>query len=275
VIYFSTQPRNHIVEAHLADGGWCVRVEDRMIVLRADGHRTDLIDLEALPFTLGGRIDFQVQNALAAVAAGWGAGLNPALIARALTTFTTDSATVPGRFNIMEFNGVEVIVDYAHNTSAMVALGQAVQALGERRTIVALHLPGDRRDEDLLATIDATTSWTDEYILFDMEDRRGRAVNEVPELMAAYLPPDKPWRIYADQRRGVSAAWASARPGDRVMLLIDDVDDGLLLLDQLTGVGADSVLCEAPITARDGRAGRFDAATSRQSSRIASHRRWR
>lgn len=81
------------------------------------------------------------------------AGLNPAMIARALTTFETSSTQVPGRFNRLEINGVELLLDYGHNPAALEALSQAVQALEPRRTTMAITLPGDRRIDEATAII--------------------------------------------------------------------------------------------------------------------------
>ena len=98
--------------------------------------------------------------------------LNPAMIARALTTFASDPDTVPGRFNVMEWNGVEVVVDYAHNIEAMKALSEALDALGRRHTVMMLTLPGDRPDDDLIATMRTTLPAVDEYVLYDSAERR-------------------------------------------------------------------------------------------------------
>src|SRR5215218_4992994 len=126
VVYLSTNPRQHVVVAHLAAGGRSVVIEDGAIVLAEGASRIELIELARVAFTRAGAIGFQVQNALAATAAAWAAGLNPAMIARALTTFATDEQMAPGRFNTMEIAGVEIILDYGHNTAAVAALGQAV-----------------------------------------------------------------------------------------------------------------------------------------------------
>src|SRR6185369_9540003 len=114
----------------------------------------------------------------------WGAGLNPAMIVRALTTFTTDLNMVPGRFNVFELGGVQIVLDYGHNLAAMKALAEAVEALGPRHTVMALTLPGDRRDEDLIATLNATFPFANEYVLQDQEDLRGRPPMAVPNLLA-------------------------------------------------------------------------------------------
>jgi cyanophycin synthetase len=96
VIYFSRVAHSRTLAAHCAAGGRGVVAVDGAIWLRAHNAETMLIELKRLPWTDAGRIGFQVENALAATAAAWAAGLNPALIALGLATFTTDEWT-PGR----------------------------------------------------------------------------------------------------------------------------------------------------------------------------------
>ncbi|HLM46728.1 MAG TPA: cyanophycin synthetase, partial [Myxococcaceae bacterium] len=100
VVYFARSPENSVLQAHLAQGGSGVFVDNGAIVTVREGRRQVLIELERVGFTAGGALRFQVENALAATAAAWAAGLNPALIVRALTTFRTDMKTTPGRFNL-------------------------------------------------------------------------------------------------------------------------------------------------------------------------------
>jgi cyanophycin synthetase len=248
VVYFSLNPNNHILQAHLAEGGWGVFVEDGTIVLAKGDDRVDLIELERIPFTAGGKIRFQVMNALASVAATWAAGLNPAIIGRALTTFKADSAMAPGRFNVSELNGVEVVFDYGHNAAAIKALGEALDAIGKRRTVMVIGLPGDRRDEDLRATFEATLPFVDEYILHDLEDRRERAENEVPHLMASSIPTDKSYEIVPDQNEGILHAWKRVRPGDRLVVIADIVDKSLELLQSLAESVTEDASCVAPLS---------------------------
>ena len=189
VIYYALSAQHPVMAAHLAEGEAGVYVEDGRIVV-ADGKQVmEVVDLSRVEFTVDGKIEFQVMNALAATAAAWAAGLNPAMIARALTTFVTDEQSVPGRFNRMELHGIELILDYGHNPAALAALGQAVRALEPRRTVMAITLPGDRRDEDMDASLTATLSYVDEYILYDAIDLRGGAIGEIPGRMREQLPP--------------------------------------------------------------------------------------
>jgi cyanophycin synthetase len=247
VIYFSARAQQHIVASHLASGGRAVFVEDGAIVLADGTERVELVELARVPFTHGGAIGFQVQNALAATAAAWGSGLNPALIARALTTFVTDSRTVPGRFNLSERHGIQVVLDYGHNVAALTALRQAVESLGPRRTVLALGLPGDRRDDDLRATAHCLTPVVDEYVLYELRDRRGRAVGEVQGIMREALPVAAPCALVPDQRAALAHAWTRVRPGDRLILIIDEVEEALEAMEVITEGGAANSGCDTPI----------------------------
>jgi cyanophycin synthetase len=247
VIYFSRTADHHVMAAHLAEGESGVYVEEGRIVLATGTRQTELVELERLPFTFGGRIDFQVMNALAATAAAWAAGLNPAMIVRALTTFQTDADTIPGRFNLFELDGVEVILDYAHNPAGLAALGQAIQSLEPRRTLMALTLPGDRRDGDLVKSAQATTSYVHGYVLFDAGDRRGRAVNEVPQLICDNLPPKTPCRFAPGEQEAAGVAWQLVRPGDRLVFICDDPERTLATLRSLAGKRTSDLGCEYPL----------------------------
>jgi cyanophycin synthetase len=247
VVYFGRDGQQHVLAAHLAAGGRGVFVADGVIKLAHNQTNVDLIELERIDFTLGGAIGFQVENALAAVAAAWAAGLNPALIARALTTFQADTKMAPGRFNVIEAAGVQIVMDYGHNAAALAALGQAVQALGDRRTVMLLGLPGDRTDADLVATIEATIPFVDEYVLYDLHDRRGRGRSEVPRLLRRCLPKCVRCAMARDQAEALQKGWKRVGPGERLVLIVDEVDEALELVHGLLESSTKDAVCETPI----------------------------
>ncbi len=247
VVYFSLNPESEVVAAHLRDGGRAVVVEHDRIVLRTGDAASDLIDIDRLPFTAGARIRFQVANALAAVAATWGAGVNPAIIGRALGTFHSDATSSPGRFNVFDVRGVQVLVDYGHNEAAMRALGEAVHGLGARRTVVVLALPGDRLDRDLRATAAATVGFAEEYVLYDFRDRRGRAPGEVPALVMQAVPGDRVVATARDEREAIRIAWTRVRAGDRLLVIADEVDATVQNVRTLGPAGDEA--CGSPLAA--------------------------
>ncbi len=250
VVYFSQSEQNHVMEAHLAEGGWGVFVSEGIITLAKGSDRVDLTALERVPFTYGGKIRFQIANALAAVAAAWAAGVNPAIIGRALTTFKTDMGSMPGRFNLMELNGVEILLDYGHNQAAMSALAEAVTALEPRRTILAIGLPGDRRDEDIIATFDATLAFADEFVLYDLEDLREREPLELPKMMQSHLPEGTPSTLAANDKEAIAIAWKRVNPGDRLVITADIVDHALKTVESLAAGQTEDAECTTPVDDR-------------------------
>ncbi|HLL81995.1 MAG TPA: cyanophycin synthetase, partial [Longimicrobium sp.] len=221
------------VREHLARGGTCVLAEDGRIVIATGTRRSPVVELERVPFTHGGRFGFQVQNALAATAAAWASGLSVSVIAETLTRFDTNTSLVPGRFNMMELFGREIIVDYGHNSGAMHAMGQAVGSLELRRTLMVLGLPGDRRNEELVATALAAVPFVDEFVLYDLADLRERAPGEVPRLLGSELPHETPREYATNEKEALLAALKTSRPGDRIILISDIVDQTLEMIELL------------------------------------------
>ncbi|MFP2907986.1 glutamate ligase domain-containing protein [Pyxidicoccus sp. 3LFB2] len=183
---------------------------------------------------------------LAASAAAWAAGVNPAMIARALTTFRADPATAPGRFNVLGVAGRQVIVDYGHNTAAMRALAEALPRDGARKTLMVVGLPGDRRDEDLITTFQAAMPMADEYVVHDLKNLRGRTRNEVPQLMMSCITDGRPCQVVADPKEGISRAFHRTQPGDRIIVIADEVDEALELVNALA-CEHDEELCSSPV----------------------------
>jgi cyanophycin synthetase len=104
------------------------RLRGRGCIVAAEGNWRETVALADIPLTRNGAIGFQVENAMAAVAAAWGAGLSWDAIRAGLASFVNDADNAPGRFNVMDYRGATVIADYGHNPDAMRALVQAVEA---------------------------------------------------------------------------------------------------------------------------------------------------
>jgi len=193
------------------------------------------IALRDVPLTRNGAIGFQVDNAMAAVAAAWGAGLTWDAIRRGLATFSSDTDNVPGRFNIMNFRGATVIADYGHNPDAMRALVAAVEALPARHRSVVISGAGDRRDEDIREQTQILGGCFDDVVLFQDACQRGRADGEVIRLLREGLAGAKRTRRI-DEIRGefvaIDLALDRLEPGDLCLVLVDQVDEALAHLSQ-------------------------------------------
>lgn len=212
---------------HVADGGMAVMhdmVTDK-IILHDSRQATPVCQARDIPATLGGHALFNVQNALAAIGAAYGAGIPVADIARALSSFHSTFEQNPGRMNVHDDHGFRVILDYAHNPEALRALGRLVAALKPigARSIGMVSIPGDRREAEIRAMGEIAAEYFDILVFRETPDNRGRPAGEVMRLMSegARAAGCAPERIHClhEEDDAATAALEMAAPGDLVTLL--------------------------------------------------------
>src|SRR5690606_37831434 len=121
--------------------------------------------LQTIPLTRNGSIGFQLENAMAALAAAWALGLDWESIRRGAATFVNDAQSAPGRFNMFSYRGATLIADYGHNPDAIAALVQAVDAMPAKRRSVVISGAGDRRDIDIRRQTEILGDAFDDVIL--------------------------------------------------------------------------------------------------------------
>ncbi|HNK18319.1 MAG TPA: Mur ligase family protein, partial [Piscinibacter sp.] len=234
IIYFCADRHLPLMATHRAQGRRCVFVDDEHIVA-VEGNARDSIPLRDVPLTRAGQLGFQVENAMAAVAAAWGLGLPTDVIRRGLASFNSDSDNAPGRFNVMDYRGATVIADYGHNPDAMRALVAAVEAMSAKRRSVVISGAGDRRDEDIREQTQILGAAFDSVLLYQDAAQRGRADGEVIALLREGLK-GAPRTREVEEIRGefvaIDRALAALAPGDLCLVLVDQVDEALAHLHQ-------------------------------------------
>ena len=168
VIYFA-RARNAVIDGHLAAGGRAVLLEDGQIVLAQGREQRQTLGVAAdVPLSYDGRVGFQLDNLLAALAAAWALGLSDDLMRTGVDTFDVGQAGVPGRFTVFRRGEATVVVDDAHNADAMRALIEALDAFPAARRHAVCALGALRRSQDwqaqaavLAAGFDQLTLTTD------------------------------------------------------------------------------------------------------------------
>jgi cyanophycin synthetase len=113
--------------------------------------------------------------------------------------------------------------------------------------VLVIGLPGDRRDDDLRDTMRRAGSFAHLVLLHDLEDRRGRNVDEVPNLLRPVVPQGVPTEILKDQRAAIQRAWQLVQPGDRLVVIADIVDEALATLKSLTSTTGEDEHCVHPL----------------------------
>ncbi|WP_020693852.1 cyanophycin synthetase [Noviherbaspirillum massiliense] len=229
VTYFAKDVHEPVLTTHRAQGRRVVYVDGDAIVAE-EGKFAHRIRLADIPLTHNGTIGFQVENAMAAIAAAWGLGIDWDIVHAGLKTFVNNASTAPGRFNLFSYRGATLIADYGHNPDAIAALVRAVESMPAKRRSVVISGAGDRRDIDIRRQTEILGDAFDEVVLYEDQCQRGRADGEVIALLREGLAKAKRTSSIKEIRGeflAIDTALASLSSGDLCLILIDQVEEAL------------------------------------------------
>ncbi|HQU68076.1 MAG TPA: cyanophycin synthetase [Albidovulum sp.] len=232
ICYVTTNSNHPLVKEHIRAGGRAVVLEKAMngdmITIYANGLHMPVLWSHLIPATLEGKALYNVQNAMFACAMSHAFGLDLDNIRHGLRTFDTSFFQVPGRTNVYDEHPFKVILDYGHNSAAIAAMAGLADRLDVKgRRLVVAAMPGDRRDEDILASARELAGHFDHYFLKPDDDRRGRGEMEVPqmlrdELLKSGVPADQ-ITLMPSEMEAIDLALASAQPNDLLVILADEL----------------------------------------------------
>ena len=226
VIFFGLSTDLPAIAEHRAAGKRAVFVRDGKVVLATGNSETALTDVAAIPLTYAGRVAFQIENVLAAVATGWALGISNDLIRAGIVTFDVGQVDVPGRFTMFERQGAMVIVDDAHNAPALEAVAAALDRFPAERRMLVFGAGVQRRDEDLVQqgkvigrAFDRVFLCEDHSVRRDLPDAEARA-----QLKKGLYEGRRVTKIIDEgtRRAAVEAALSQLVPGDLLVLQCDE-----------------------------------------------------
>jgi cyanophycin synthetase len=232
--YVTTNPQHarvtEFMREHIRAGGRACALEagvnGQMITLYDKGRHIPLMWTHLIPATLEGRAMHNVQNAMFAAALAFSLDIKLDAIRQGLRTFDTTFFQAPGRMNVYDEHPFKVIFDYAHNAHAVGVMADLAERLDVRgRRIVVVAGPGDRRDEDIREIALAVAGRFDHYICRRDDGLRGRASDEVPNMIAAVLRgkgvAEDAISIIPDEQEAIDAALRMGQPGDLLLVFAD------------------------------------------------------
>ncbi len=237
ITYFAKDPHNPTISTHRAQGKRVVYVQDDAIVAAQGIKVVERFKLSAIPLTDEGRLGFQIENAMASIAAAWALDIAWEKIHLGLGTFVSDAKTVPGRFNMFKHNGATVIADYGHNPDAIRALVNATNSIPANQRYVVISGAGDRRDEDIRQQTRILGEAFDSVVLYQDQCQRGREDGEVLELLRQGLDGAKKTKNIEEIRGeflAIDTALNKLQPNDLCLILIDQVEESLDYLSKVT-----------------------------------------
>ncbi|HSP57204.1 MAG TPA: cyanophycin synthetase [Halomonas sp.] len=244
IIFFTLDPDARAIRQHVRDHGVAFTVHNECIVMRQGHVEAAVIPVENVPITFEGHARFNVANALAASAAAYALGLSIGDIQMGLQTFHPTPGQNPGRTNLIEADGMKVLIDYGHNVPALEALSELVGRIPANRRISVASAPGNRRDEDLF-DLGALLARMHDVVFIYEADPRGRPVGEAAGLLrdgAESVTGACQVEIIMDEHEAMDRAFDTASKGDLLVLLIDDISGAI---DRLKGRRFSSPMADA------------------------------
>ncbi|MDB5506814.1 MAG: putative cyanophycin synthetase [Devosia sp.] len=237
ICYFSLRDeseRPEFLRQHIAEGGRAVcreRMEDGWdLVIYENNESIYLMKAAEIPATFEGWAEFNVANALAAVAMAYCHGVQLKTIRSGLQTFTTSFEQSPGRMNVFDGHGFKTIVDYCHNPAGLQAIGKLVDQMRPKyqRTIGLIGIAGDRRDSDILEMGALAARIFDVVVFKEDDELRGRQ----PQTLAALLRQgalstgcsSSRIHVVLPETEAIDVAMRLAQEGDLVFLTVDHVE---------------------------------------------------
>lgn len=179
IVYFSAKPDNIVVRRHLGAGGRAVFLRGGKVCFAAGARCEEVLSIDQVPLTFGGKAAHNVENVLAAAAACLGYGIGPAQVKAAFENFSHNA----GRLHLMAVGDFRVCVDYGHNAAGFRAVIRTARQMGAHRVVGVIAAPGDRRDEAIEALGGIAGRGFDRLYIKEDADLRGRAPGEAAALL--------------------------------------------------------------------------------------------
>ena len=250
LLLFSGNPHSQAMLDHVRAGDDAVVVEDsesgEFVVVQAGSDRHRVIAVREIPLTGGGRARYNVDNAVAAAAAAYAAGIPLPAIAEGLRSFQSDLEHNPGRFNEIPGLPFRLLLDSAHNPHGIDALTRRLaydHCPGRRIAVLGLsHAPSD---EDKNAFVQIAARSFDHFICTLRKDLDSAASKRMPQVLREKLLecdiPESGIAVIPSRTDAINAALAMARPGDWVVVFVAAADPTVIAIgDKLRRLAAGS-----------------------------------
>jgi UDP-N-acetylmuramoyl-L-alanyl-D-glutamate--2,6-diaminopimelate ligase len=154
--------------------------------------------------------DFNVANALAALAVAYALGLDLEQASKALAS----ADQVPGRFqSIDEGQPFAVIVDYAHTPDSMENVLAAARRLTQGRLISVFGAGGDR-DREKRPLMGRAGAELSDVAVVTSDNPRSEDPAAIIDQIQAGIPADSPAQVVVEQDRRAAIALALGRAGE-------------------------------------------------------------
>ncbi len=198
-------------------------------------------DLRGEQMTLKMAGEFNISNALCAIAAARTLGIEKDTIRRGLA-----KATVKGRMEQFELDGIKVIVDYAHNgLSFEKVFDYADRFYPEAKKVVVYGCPGNKALDRRTEMSDVAGQRADYVVLTDDDPANEDPDDIMDQAEVMLIRHNADYTRIHDRRQAIAHAITQCRKGDLLLLLGKGHETGQSVRGQSVPYGGDRACAEA------------------------------
>lgn len=227
---FSMDETNQRIIDHCKAGGVAAVYENGYVTIMKGTWKIRVEKVTNVPMTFGGRAEFNIANCLPVILAAFLRNFKIEDIKSGLQTFIPSPAQTPGRMNLFNFKHFSVMVDYAHNTAGLKAIGKFLSNTETGKKVGIIAGVGDRRDEDTISLGAEAARIFDEIIIRQDRNLRGRSEQEIIDLMLKGIQEvdkNKKVTVIQAERAAIDHAIQQAEMDSFIVICSDVIPDAL------------------------------------------------
>lgn len=222
IIYYSSDFNNELIKENINKKKTAIYIKDNYIYVNNRGREYKVVNINDIPITLNGTLEFNVENAMAACAALVAMEIDYSMIKIGLENFNLEDNL--GRFNIYDYNGIKVVLDYGHNIEGYKKVLPTLKSIGKGKITGIIGIPCDRNDYVAKEVGNISAKYLDKIIIKEDKDRRGRESGEVPKLIKEgilEINKDANIKIILNEVEALKVALNEASRGDIIIVFFE------------------------------------------------------
>lgn len=236
IALFSMDENNPRIKKMQEEGGLTAVYEKGYITICKGEWKLRVTKAINIPLTFGGKAKFMIQNVLPAVLAAHIKGISLNDIEVALQTFIPSPSQTPGRLNMFQFRNFQLLMDYAHNPSGMIALKEFTNEVQATYKVGIITGVGDRKKEDMIEMGKVAAEMFDEVIIRQDKHLRGRSADEIISYLREGIEqhdPTKKTLVIKDEKEAVIYAIENARKGSLIVICSEMIKEVTKLIQEM------------------------------------------
>jgi len=225
VVWFTMQANNPALINKENDS---LYVEHDKVYYQQGAHKTYMMDVNDIPITFNGNLGFMTQNALAAILACLKFGIEPAVIAKGVSSFYPGEEQTPGRMNIYQFKHCQVMVDFAHNPEGFMGIAAFLKSYHAKYKIGIIVGTGDRKEEDIKLLGKISAIMFDHILIHQVKFLRGQTADKLVAILVEGMKEENPnitWQRVPDEAEPLLFALQMINQESSMIVALSDVLD--------------------------------------------------